>query len=45
MGIKVSLPISLSCLVQYNNFCEKKHQKLLLGSKLAFDPSYVMTWP
>lgn len=44
MGINVSLPISLSCLV-HNNFCEKKHQKLLLGSKLAFDPSYVMTWP
>lgn len=36
MGIKVSLSISLSCLV-HNNFCEKKHQKLLYGSKVAFD--------
>lgn len=38
------LPISLSCLV-HNNICEKKNQKLLLRSKVAFDPSYVMTWP
>lgn len=43
MGIKVSLPISLSCLVQYNNFCivlvpaefEFKNEILLLPRNSA----------